>query len=401
MLNNKDIQDITTMIRTDMDFLRVFDCRCCGLCVSNWADEQRCVISTYKTGNQINCRGVNSIMKNIIDGVIDYSEDINNVIWRCASCHLCIERCELYVDPAVYIRKLRCEMVDRGIAPDSFKDVFKSIEKEGNVWNAPRAERMDWAKGLDVPTVETNPDFEYLVFIGDASAYNPRNQKTARAFVEILNKAGVNYAVLGDKEQTSGNEAFHMGEQLLFEDIAAENIALFKEYGVRKIVCLSAHGYDIIKNEYPNVDETFDAKVMHYTTLLRRLIKKKKITFSNELNKTITYHDPCYLGRHNDEYDDPRYVIKSIPGVTFEEIPHVNQKIAVCCGGGGGGIFMRRGDGIPTEAIRYNQLKDTGADIACVACPMCMQMFEGENENAEQKIVIKDIAELVYENMDK
>lgn len=396
MLTKKDISEITEMIRSDMDFLRVFDCRCCGLCVSNWEDEQRCVISTLKKGAQINCRGLNSIMKNIIENKMDYDEGINNMVWRCATCYLCKERCSEHIDPCVYIQRLRTELVERGQTPACFAEVFKTVEKEGNVWGAKRGERMAWAKGLLCPTVKENPDFEYLLFVGDASSYVPQNQKTAREFVEILNRAGVNFAVLGEEEQTSGNEVLRLGEEGLFEDIALQNIALFKKYNVKNIICLSAHGYDAIKNEYPKLDEEFDAKVLHYTELLRKLIKKKKLVMTTPLNKVVTYHDPCYLGRHNDIVDPPRDILKAIPGVTLTEMTF-KEKTAVCCGGGGGQIFTKRADGMPTETIRYKQALETGAEVLAVACPICKQMFDGENDVAGNKLEVKDIIELVYE----
>ncbi len=396
MLTKRDIKEISELIRTDMDFLRVFDCRCCGLCVSNWEDEQRCVISTLKKGAQINCRGFNSIIKNIVDGKIDYSDDMNEMVWRCATCFLCKERCSEHIDPVEYIHRLRTELVDRGQTPECFAEVFRSVEKDGNVWNGKRSERMAWAEGLDCPTVEENPDFEYLLFVGDSSAYNPANQNTARKFVEILNKAGVNFAVLGNEEQTSGNEVYRLGEEGLFEEIAEQNMELFRKYNVKKIVCLSAHGYDALKNEYPKLDESFDVNVLHYTELLKRLIRKKRITFTKEIHKTVTYHDPCYLGRHNEIYDQPRDILKAIPGVNLVEMSFTDKK-AVCCGGGGGQIFVKRADGMPTEAIRYKQAQETGADILCVACPICMQMFKAEADNSDKPIEVKDIIELVYE----
>ena len=396
MLTNKDKQELTELIRTDMSFLKVTNCRCCGLCVSNWPDEQRCVISTLKQGAQINCRGLNSVMKNIIDEQIEYPEDAEEMIFRCATCFLCKERCSEHIDPCDYIHKLRVELVDRGQAPKSYMEVFKSIEKNGNVWGGVREERMDWAKGLSVPTVDENPDFEYLLFVCDASAYNPRNQKTAKAFVEILNKTGINFAVLGNKEQTSGNEAFRMGEEGLFEDIATENIEIFREYGVKKILTLSPHGYDALKNEYPKIDDSWDIEVLHSTEFLHKLLTEGKLNFKKEVKKKITYHDPCYIGRHNGIYDAPREVMKAIPGVEFVEMPY-NKKTAVCCGGGGGGIFMQRGEGIVVETLRYEQAKETGAQVLSVACPVCMQMFEAENENSNGAIEIKDIIELVAE----
>lgn len=396
-LNEKSIQEITRAVKEEPVFDSVHNCRRCGSCVSNWPNTQRCSLSSRAMGVQMNCRGLNGVIENIRDGKINVSDGLAEYAFRCVTCYVCRENCSENVNPYQYIHRLRVELVNRGYAPDSIKEIFKSVDQYGNVWGRKTAERMDWAKGLDVKTVTSNPDFEYLVFIGDASAYVPRNQVTARKFIEILNQLDVNYAVLGTSERTSGGEVNRLGEELLFEDMARENIENFKTYQVKKIVTLSAHGYDAIKNDYAKLDEYMEAvDVIHYTELFETLIDDGIMAFSKSIDKKVTYHDPCYLGRHNSVYDSPRMILEKIPGLEFVEMEH-NRVYSGCCGGGGGGIWMKRGDGVVTESLRYREAAQTKADILAVACPVCMQMFEGENENAEHPMEIKDIIELVYE----
>jgi len=396
-LSEKSIKDITQAIKEGDIYDTVYNCRCCGSCVSNWPNGHRCSLSTQAQGVQINCRGLNGVIKNIKEGKIEFSSELADYVFRCVTCHVCVENCSEHVNPVDYIHDMRTQLVDRGAAPKSIIDIFKSAEKYGNVWSSPADRRMNWAEGLSVKTVSENSDFEYLLFVGDSSAYVPRNQKTARAFVEILNKLGINFAVLGNDERTSGGEINRMGEEGLFEMMAQENIGNFKKNNVKKIICLSPHGYDALKNEYPKLDNEFTAEVQHYTEFLANLLEKGTLKFTKEINKTVTYHDPCYLGRHNQVYDQPRALLEAIPGLKLVEMDY-NRAYAICCGGGGGGIWMQRGEGIVVEQLRYNQAVETGVDILAVACPLCMQMFQGENENnTENPIEIKDILELINE----
>jgi len=398
-MNSKDIKEITEAIKTGDVYNKVSNCRCCGSCVSTWPDGHRCSIATKAQGVQVNCRGFNGIIKNIKDGNIEFSEGMVDLIYRCVTCHVCVQNCSEHVDPVNYLHALRMELVERGIAPKSVVEIFKSVTQNGNVWGGAEKQRSAWTEGLDVKFASETDDFEYLLFVGDSSAYVPRNQKTARAFIEILNKLGVKFAILGNEEKSSGNEVLRMGEEGLFEMLAEENIGNFKKYNVKKIITLSPHGYDALKNEYSKFDPELQIEVLHSTEFLHKMLTEGKLKFTKEINKTVTYHDPCYLGRHNSIYDQPRELLNAIPGLKLVEMEH-NGKYAVCCGGGGGGIWMPRGDGVKVEEIRFDQAVKTNADVLVVACPLCAQMFEAENEkNQETPIVIQDIVELVHEAM--
>lgn len=396
-LSNAAKKEIAEIIKNEQEFQSVHNCRRCGSCVSTWPSTHRCSLASEAMGVQINCRGLNGVIENIQEGKCSFSDGLADYVWRCVTCYVCKENCSENVNPYEYIHTLRTALVDRGYVPESIKPIFQSAERNGNVWGGKAAERMDWAKGLEIKTVENNPNFEYLVFIGDASAYVPRNQKVAHAFIEILNKLDINYAVLGNEERTSGGELRRLGEMMLFEDIARENIEAFKKYNVQKIIALSAHGYDVLKNNYAELDEYMeDVDVQHYTEFFEALIDDEVLTFTKPINKKVTYHDPCYLGRHNQVYDSPRVILNAIPALEFVEMDH-NSVYSICCGGGGGGIWMKRGNGVITESVRYKEAASTGADILAVACPVCMQMFEGERNNETDSMEIKDLIELIYE----
>ncbi|MBC3797556.1 (Fe-S)-binding protein [Acetobacterium tundrae] len=396
-LTNNDIKDMTQSIKDGDIYNTVYNCRCCGSCVSTWPSGHRCSLSTLAQGVQINCRGLNGVIKNIKEGKIDFSSELADYVFRCVSCHVCVENCSEFVNPVDYIHDIRMQLVERGLVPDSIMEVFKSIDQNGNVWGEKEDKRVDWTTGLNVPLANEGAEFDYLLFVGDSSAYVPRNQKTAQLFVQILNKLGIRFAILGNEERSSGNEALKMGEAGLFEDLATTNMESFAKYKVKKIIALSPHGYDALKNEYPKLDQNFDIEVLHYTEFLAKLIEEGVLTFTKAVNETVTYHDPCYLGRHNQIYDQPRAILAAIPGLNLVEMDH-NKAYSICCGGGGGGIWMQRGEGVVVEQLRYKEALETGVETLVIACPICMQMFEGENENNKTNpIEIKDIIELVFE----
>ena len=398
-MNAKDIIEMNEVIKKEEEYKKIYNCLYCGSCVSNWPNGHRCSLATMAKGVQVNSRGINSIMLNIREDKISFSEGFADLIFRCVSCNSCIANCSEGTEPRKYIESLRKELVERGVAPKTFMEVFNSASQNGNVWGKPKNQRMKWAEGLDVKLASETRDFEYLLFVGDSSAYVPKNQTTVRLFVGILDKLGVNYAILGNEERSSGNEVLRMGEEALFEALAEENIASFKKYNVKKIITLSPHGFHALKNEYPMLDPDLQIEVLHYTEFLSRLIEEGKLKFTKEVNKKVTYHDPCYLGRHNSLYDEPRKILNAIPGLKLMEMAYVKRD-AVCCGGGGGGVWMERGNGIRVDEIRFNQAVQTKADILATACPLCAQQFEAVNENSmENPIEVKDIIELVYEAM--
>jgi Fe-S oxidoreductase len=256
-----------------------------------------------------------------------------------------------------------------------------------------------WAEGLEIKTVAEDKGFEYLLFVGDSSSYVERNQETAKKFVEVLHKAGVRFAFLGNEERSSGNEILRMGEEGLFEALAEENIAKFKKYNVKKIVTLSPHGFHALKNEYPKLDPELKVEVMHYTQLFCDLLKGGKLKLTKKVNKKVTYQDSCYLGKHNSIYEEPREILRAIPGLELIEMDYVKER-GVCCGGGGGGLWIERGDGVKVEEIRFKQALDMDVDVLVTACPFCTQQFEAAKEDAGKDFLeIRDIIELVYEAM--
>jgi Fe-S oxidoreductase len=336
-------------------------------------------------------------MQKIMNDKLSFSEGVADLVYRCVSCNTCMENCNENIEARVYIEALRKELVEHGEVPKTVKEVFKSEVQNGNVWGKPKNQRINWAEGLDIKLASETKSFEYLLFVGDSSAYVPRNQTTARLFVEILNKIGISFAILGNEERSSGNEVLRMGEEALFEVLAEENISNFKKYNVKKIVTLSPHGFHALKNEYPKLDPDLRIEVLHYTQLLYDLIKEGKLKFIKTVNKKVTYHDPCYIGRHNAIYDEPRKILNAIPGLELIEMDYM-KNTAVCCGGGGGGIWIERGDGVMVDELRFSQAVRTKAEVLATACPLCAQQFEAVNENSKDKpLVVKDIIELVYE----
>jgi Fe-S oxidoreductase len=239
-------------------------------------------------------------------------------------------------------------------------------------------------------------DFEYLLFLGD-SAFVERNQETIQRLVNVLNKSGVRFAYLGNEEKSSGNEILRMGEIGLFEMLAEHNIGLFKKYGVKKIIALSPHSFHALKNEYPKIDPDLKVEVIHYTKLICDLLKDGKISYSKEFNVKAAYHDSCYLGKHNSIYEEPREILRAIPGLEVVEMDYIMEK-GVCCGGGGGGQWIERGDGVVVENVRFKQAVDMDLDVLATACPVCAQQFEAAREHfPESHLVVKDVIELVYD----
>jgi Fe-S oxidoreductase len=226
-------------------------------------------------------------------------------------------------------------------------------------------------------------------------SYDPRGNESAKALGEILLKSGISYGVLGSDEDCDGNEVNILGERGLFHMLEEKNIRKFKKLNVKKIVALSPHAYNVIKNEYR---EKFE--VMHYTQFLQKIIKNGKLDISNGLKARVTYHDPCFLGRYNGEYDAPREILLNIPGIKLIEMER-NRENSFCCGGGGANFYtnlLGGGEKSPNR-IRIREAYNTGADILAVTCPTCMMMLEdaAKDEGLEEKLAIKDISEIIKE----
>jgi Fe-S oxidoreductase len=269
-----------------------------------------------------------------------------------------------------------------------------SLTAEGNPLNEDRAKRADWSEGLSVkPFTE---DTEILFFGCCYLSYDPRMKKVAKATTYILNKAGINFGILGARESCCGESIRKTGAEDTFKVLARENIKAFIDNGVTKIVVSSPHCYETFKKEYSEFMVNFE--VIHMSQFLLELIKEGRLEIKGEYEKRITYHDPCYLGRHNGIYDEPREILRNIPGLTFDEMA-ASRNNSLCCGGGGGRVWMETPKGERFSDIRLEQVRDVGAEVLVTACPYCITMFEDSRLTLELEDVleIKDITEIVRE----
>ena len=325
---------------------------------------------------------------------IKNSERFQEILFSCATCANCVEHCVFtFSDDLVNLfTAAREELVNKGVIPPPVRDYLKNINISGNPYKEPADDREKWAEGTPLETYDGQ---EHLLYIGCVGSYDERAKKIARAVGNVLIRAGVSLGILGNRETCDGNEVRALGEMGLFRSLAERNIALFKELGVEKIITLDPHAFNAFKQEYPGLGGEF--KTYHYTQILAPLIQSNTIPLK-EYKATVTYHDPCYLGRHNSEYDSPRKILKSIPGVELIEMDQ-NRENAFCCGGGGGNFFtdiLGGGEESPNR-VRVRQALDTGAQIIAVSCPQCANMLDdaGKAEELEEKLEVLDIAEIV------
>jgi Fe-S oxidoreductase len=281
-----------------------------------------------------------------------------------------------------------------GISPAPIHTVNVSLSAEGNPLREARAKRADWAKGLSVkPFTEGT---EVLYFPCCYPSYDSRTKRMAIATVNILNRAGVDFGILGPKENCCGESIRKTGDEKLFRRLARENIKTFIDNGVKKILVSSPHCYHTFKNEYPEFKVNFE--VVHVSQYLFELINEGRLKLTKEYGKKITYHDPCYLGRHNGIYDEPREVLKKVPGLELIEMAD-SREDSLCCGGGGGGIWMDVPKGERFSDLRLEQAIEVGAEVLVTACPYCITNFEDSRltrENTEV-IEVRDITEVIQE----
>jgi Fe-S oxidoreductase len=313
-------------------------------------------------------------------------------VWDCTTCSTCAYRCPRSVDLVEILIGLRGLLVEEGFVPSTLGEALEGVYKYGNPWGLSRSKRSDWTENLKVRQVSENEGVGSLYFVGCAASYDSRAQKVARAMVKNLNALGVDFSILGNKETCCGNEVYSLGEKGLFEELVEKNLSLFDRYSVDEILTTSPHCFHAFKNRYRR-----GLAVQHYTQYFADLIDKEKLKFSGKLEKAITFQDPCFLGKHNDIYDEPRKIIESIPGVEFLELT-MSRKRSICCEGGGGRMWHD----IPGERLaeaRVREAIDIGAEILAVACPFCLLTFDDavKTTGSEDKIQVMDIMELVAE----
>jgi len=314
--------------------------------------------------------------------------------WLCTTCAACIERCPRGVEIIDIMKAVRSIMMEAQMMPASLRTVVASLGSAGNPWGEAREKRAEWAKGLEIKTFTR--DTELLYFPCCTPAYDSGVRSVARAAASVLQKTGADFGILGPKESCCGESIHKAGNNSLFESLAKSNIAVFTENEVREIIVSSPHCYTTFKDEYPKLGGNF--KVTHFVQYLARLIDEGKLKFTKELNKKVVYHDPCYLGRHNGIYDEPREVLKSIPGLELmDEID--SRENSLCCSGGGGRIFMDTKKGERFSDILVEQAIEQGADVLATACPYCILNFKDSLLTLDKgdTLEIKDISEIVQE----
>jgi Fe-S oxidoreductase len=321
----------------------------------------------------------------------------NEEIWRCTTCGRCPQRCPRgvgIIEVGVASRRLATEF---GVFPASAKPlrgVSTSLQGEGNPLNEERAKRANWAEGL--PVKEFTEGMDILYFPCCYLSYDPRLKKVARATAAILNKAGVDFGILGAKESCCGESIRKTGDEDLFKHLAKENIKTFIDHGVKRILVSSPHCYHAFKNEYAEFKVNFE--VVHISQYLAELMKEGRLKLSKEYAKKVTYHDPCYLGRHNGIYNEPREILKNVPGLELKEMPDARVD-SLCCGGGGGRIWMETIKSERFSDLRLDQMIGVGAEVLATSCPYCITNFEDSRKNREDgdSLEVRDITEIIQE----
>ncbi len=322
------------------------------------------------------------------------SEDL----WRCVTCNNCVINCPRGLHIIDILRSMRMMMNETGSVPPSLKGPLGSASNRGNPWSGDPEDRTAWAEGLEV--VPFHEGMEYLFFTCCTHAYDARNQKAARALVRVLRAAGVDFGMLMEGEQCCGDAIRKMGGEEVFGKLMENNMGSFEDNGVRRILTASPHCYNAFSKDYAEFGGIY--QVRHYTQILEEALLEGRLPVVRELGKTVTYHDPCYLGRHNGIYDPPRRVLRSIPGLDLVEMER-NRENSLCCGGGGGGLWNE----VPTDErfaiLRVQEALETGAEVIAAACPYCIIMFEDavKTMGKEEEIQVADIAELVMESLEQ
>jgi Fe-S oxidoreductase len=324
-----------------------------------------------------------------------------DTLWACTTCGACQEVCPVFIEHPMKIIQMRQNLVlEQEKVPGELGRMWKNVERQSNPWGIAAAKRMEWADGLDVPTIEDHPNPEYLLWVGCAGAFDARIVKQTRAMVAVLRAAKVDFAVLGHSEGCTGDPARRAGNEMLFQMLAEQNVETINATGVKKVVTSCPHCLHTLRHDYPQFGG--DWEVVHHTQLIDHLIKAGKLEVGGSPVERVTYHDSCYLGRWNKEFDAPRDVLAALapPGGTVELTR--NKRHGFCCGAGGGRMFMEEHDGERVNLNRTDEILATGVDAVAVACPFCNIMITDgvKQRNQDEKVEVLDIAELVAKSFD-
>jgi Fe-S oxidoreductase len=322
-----------------------------------------------------------------------------DTLWACTTCGACQEVCPVFIEHPLKILQMRQNLVlEQEKTPGELQRTFRNIERQSNPWGISNDQRMDWAKGLDVPTLEAHPNPDYILWVGCAGAFDNRIVKQTRAMVKVLNAAGVDYAVLGHSEACTGDPARRTGNEMLFQMQAEANVETLNTAGVKKIVTSCPHCLHTLRHDYPQFGGNFE--VVHHTQLIDHLYKSGALKSDKSPIGKVTYHDSCYLGRWNREFDAPRDIIEQVGIPNVVELTRSRQH-GFCCGAGGGRMFMEEPEGQRVNFNRADEIIAAEVEAVAVACPFCnIMLTDGmKQRNVEDKIAVLDIAELVAQSL--
>jgi Fe-S oxidoreductase/nitrate reductase gamma subunit len=368
--------------------LSLDSCMECGRC------EDAC--PAFATGKPLSPKAVVIDLRKLMSrGGGDVHESIHDeTLWACTMCQACVQECPVLIGQVDLISDMRRDLIGNGRLSGPPARALQQIGNQSNPYGRPNSERFAWADGLDVPTVESNPGFDYLLWVGCAASFDPRAQKVARATVQLLNGAGVNFAVLGKEESCTGDPARRIGDELLYQQLAAANIEVLSRCNAKKIVTPCPHCYNTLKNEYPHFGGHYE--VQHHSALLAELLSAGRLTNAIGNGEPITLHDPCYLARVNGEVDATRAVIGASWNRQFHEMPRRGKK-TFCCGAGGGRMWFEE---IPDQRVSHLRAQEalaTGARTLATACPFCLNMMSDgmAGRQGGENVKVLDIAELL------
>jgi len=397
-LEDQSIEQFGAAKMKDLGWEQIMDSYACIMCF-------RCqeVCPAYNTGKLLSPAALEINKRYHFNGGgttdVAMTELISEeAVWACTSCGACVDICPVGNEPMRDILDIRRNLsMMESAFPKQLETAFKGMERNMNPWNISQGDRMKWADGMSVPTIEQNAEPEILWWVGCAPATDSRAQKTAQAFAKILNAAGVNYAVLGKNEACTGDSAPRGAAEDIFFGLATQNVEILNEVAPKRIVTTCPHCLHTIKNEYPAFGGNY--QVIHHTQLINELVGAGKISMNLEDdNMKVTFHDPCYLGRHNQVFDAPRDALNSAGALTIE-MPRNSAK-SFCCGAGGAQMWKEEEEGSArVNEARFAEVKATGADTVAVGCPFCLTMMTDAAKGEDSQIQVKDVAEIVAERM--
>jgi len=393
----EELKEPQEFIQTPADLNKYWNltlCTKCSLCYSACPaaiDERFLGPSTLATNYRF-------ITDSRDDGLDERLKAMSDNVWLCTSCHSCTLCCPKDVNSSTSVVDGRSLMVETaGLIPRTVKDVLTSASKFYNPMRMSPSKRTEWAKDLEIKEIQAVGKADILYFVCCSPAYDVRNQEIAKSMASIFKGVGVDFAILGNEEWCCGDHILRLGEKGLFEVLAEHNLSMFEKFGVNKIVTLSPHCYDAFKNDEPYKDAKLD--VQHYTQFVAEALEHGKLKLSKVVKKRVTYHDPCFLGKRNGIYDAPRQILESIKGLEFVEMKRTKEN-SFCCGGGAGRIWTE--DATPEKrpcVSRAKEALELRGEVIATACPFCLTALEDAVKvlDAEDKIVVRDIAELLKE----